>query len=222
MEEELNAIGIHSIRLDVFSQNPHALKLYDSMGYARTGYADWRMGRFYLMEKYFWNSAGESCGRHGGEMKYFVYETAMGTITIGEKDDKIFRIGFGENPCGENKETALIREAFCQLQEYFAGKRQKFELPLEPEGTKFQREVWDVLRTIPYGEVRTYGQIAAQMGNPKAVRAVGMANHNNPIAIIIPCHRVIGSNGKLTGYAGGLDKKEWLLKLERESPSTCF
>lgn len=151
----------------------------------------------------------------GKRMKYNIYETAVGTITIGEKDSKISRICFGENPCGEKEETPLIAEAFGQLQEYFAGKRREFQLPLAPEGTAFQKKVWNALLTIPYGEVRTYGQIAEQVGKPKASRAVGMANHSNPIGIVIPCHRVVGSNGKLTGYAGGLDKKERLLQLER-------
>ena len=99
--------------------------------------------------------------------------------------------------------------------EYFAGKRQNFSLPLELEGTEFQKKVWQALQKIPYGQTKTYGQIAKEIGKKKAVRAVGNANHNNPIAIIIPCHRVIGANGKLTGYHGGLEKKEFLLTLEK-------
>ncbi len=115
----------------------------------------------------------------------------------------------------EQKNTALLLEAKRQLDEYFAGERTEFQLPLNPKGTEFQNKVWHQLLQIPYGETRTYGQIAEAVGNPKASRAVGGANHNNPIAVIIPCHRVIGADGKLTGYAGGVDLKETLLRLER-------
>jgi methylated-DNA-[protein]-cysteine S-methyltransferase len=101
-----------------------------------------------------------------------------------------------------------------QLSEYFDGKRKNFAVPLAPEGTDFQKAVWHALTQVPFGETRTYGQQAAMIGKPRAVRAVGAANGRNPIGIVIPCHRVIGSSGKLTGYAGGLDKKEFLLKLE--------
>ena len=113
-------------------------------------------------------------------------------------------------------ETPLIRRAAVQLQEYFAGKRKVFDLPLAPEGTSFQHRVWAVLRSIPYGQTLTYGEVAARAGNPKASRAVGMANNRNPLMIIVPCHRVIGAGGRLVGYACGLDKKEFLLNLERE------
>ncbi|MHB8102407.1 MAG: methylated-DNA--[protein]-cysteine S-methyltransferase [Methanosarcina sp.] len=112
----------------------------------------------------------------------------------------------------ENKE--LFREATRQLEAYFSGKLESFDLKLAPEGTEFQKSVWKTLCKIPYGETRTYKDIAASVGKPKAYRAVGLANNRNPIAIIVPCHRVIGSNGKLTGYASGLDVKAFLLKLE--------
>ena len=112
------------------------------------------------------------------------------------------------------RDTPLLLEARRQLEEYFAGLRAAFSLPLAPEGTDFQKTVWRELENIPYGETRTYGQIARALGNPKASRAVGMANHKNPVAIMIPCHRVIGADGSLTGYAGGLDIKETLLRLE--------
>jgi methylated-DNA-[protein]-cysteine S-methyltransferase len=101
-----------------------------------------------------------------------------------------------------------------QLGEYFAGDRTEFDLPLNPAGTPFQQQVWTALRTIPYGQVRSYGQIAAQVGRPGAARAVGLANGRNPIAVMVPCHRVIGSSGALTGYGGGLDRKRLLLDLE--------
>jgi len=112
----------------------------------------------------------------------------------------------------ENKE--LFREATRQLEAYFSGKLESFDLKLAPEGTEFQKSVWKALCKIPYGETRTYKDIAASVGKPKAYRSVGLANNRNPIAIIVPCHRVIGSNGKLTGYASGLDVKAFLLKLE--------
>jgi methylated-DNA-[protein]-cysteine S-methyltransferase len=107
-----------------------------------------------------------------------------------------------------------VGEAIRQLREYFAGRRNEFELPLAPEGTEFQRTVWNRLREIPYGETISYGELAKRVGNPKASRAVGAANGQNPIPIVIPCHRVIGSNGKLTGFGGGLPVKEALLALE--------
>ncbi|WP_431733585.1 methylated-DNA--[protein]-cysteine S-methyltransferase [Fusobacterium necrophorum] len=116
----------------------------------------------------------------------------------------------------EEKRTELLEEAERQLQEYFAGRLQHFDLPLHPQGTEFQKKVWKALMSIPYGETRSYGEIAKQIGKEKAVRAVGGANHVNPISIVIPCHRVIGKNGSLTGYGGGLKIKETLLTLERK------
>lgn len=113
----------------------------------------------------------------------------------------------------ENKE--FFREAIRQLEAYFSGKLESFNLKLAPEGTDFQKSVWKALCEIPYGKTRTYKEIAVSIEKPKAYRAVGLANNRNPIAIIIPCHRVIGANGKLTGYASGLDVKEFLLKLEK-------
>lgn len=108
----------------------------------------------------------------------------------------------------------ILRETTRQLSEYFAGKRRAFDIELDFRGTDFQRRVWSTLLTIPYGETRSYGQIAEQIGNPTAVRAVGAANGRNPISIIAPCHRVIGMNGDLTGFGGGLDAKAYLLTLE--------
>jgi len=112
----------------------------------------------------------------------------------------------------ENKE--FFREAARQLEAYFSGRLESFDLKLAPEGTDFQKSVWKALCEIPYGETRTYKEIAVSIGKPRAYRVVGLANNRNPIAIIIPCHRVIGSDGKLTGYASGLDVKEFLLRLE--------
>ena len=113
------------------------------------------------------------------------------------------------------KDTAPLTETIRQLQAYFAEELETFNLPLAPEGTPFQMEVWQALRDIPYGHTISYGELARRIGNPKASRAVGLANGSNPIPIVIPCHRVIGSNGKLTGYGGGLPIKEKLLALER-------
>jgi methylated-DNA-[protein]-cysteine S-methyltransferase len=109
-----------------------------------------------------------------------------------------------------------------QLRAYFAGELQRFRLPLRPEGTAFQIRVWELLREIPYGETISYGELARRMGQPAASRAVGLANGANPIPIVIPCHRVIGSNGKLTGYGGGLETKRWLLDFERSQMQLDF
>ena len=149
----------------------------------------------------------------------FFYDCPVGRIGIAEAGGAISHVCF----CGNGKkdfngftvsETPLIKKAAAQLSEYFAGRRVVFDLPLAPVGTEFQRSVWRALETIPFGETRSYGDIAAQIGNPKACRAVGMANNRNPIVIIIPCHRVIGRDGSLTGYGGGLDIKKFLLDLE--------
>lgn len=140
-------------------------------------------------------------------------DSPIGTLTLAEEDGALTKLLFEEcEPSGER--TALLNEAARQLEEYFAGRRRAFELPLNPAGTPFQKKVWKALRDIPYGETRSYGDIARAVDSPKAFRAVGMANHNNPVSIIIPCHRVIGSDGSLTGYGGGLDKKIYLLQLE--------
>ena len=120
--------------------------------------------------------------------------------------------------CGKivEKETPLLAQAKLELREFFTGKRKSFDVPLSLHGTDFQMKVWQKLREIHYGQTYTYGQLATSIGNPKAARAVGMANHRNPILFMVPCHRVIGSNGALTGYAAGLDIKEKLLQMEKE------
>jgi methylated-DNA-[protein]-cysteine S-methyltransferase len=119
------------------------------------------------------------------------------------------------SPLSEDKNHHVLLETERQLNDYFAGNLKGFSLRLDAAGTDFQKNVWEALRTIPYGETRSYGQIAKQIGNPKAVRAVGAANGKNPISIVVPCHRVIGSNGKLTGFAGGLETKACLLNIEK-------
>lgn len=149
---------------------------------------------------------------------FFFYETPVGILRIAEENNSITEISFLQEkvPIIEStlKETPLLKRTFSQLQEYFSKTRTTFDLPLNPKGTTFQKKVWDALITIPYGETRSYKQIAEQVNCPKGSRAVGLANHNNPIAIIIPCHRVIGVDGKLVGYAGGLSIKETLLQIE--------
>jgi methylated-DNA-[protein]-cysteine S-methyltransferase len=116
---------------------------------------------------------------------------------------------------GEKRRTPLLAKVSAQLDEYFAGQRARFEVPVAPRGTDFQTSVWQVLKRIPFGVTWSYAQVASELGNPKAMRAVGAANGSNPISIIIPCHRVIGANGSLRGYGGGLPRKRWLLAHEK-------
>lgn len=139
-------------------------------------------------------------------------KTPIGPLTLQADEVAVTAIRFGAG--GAQDASPLLDAAEAQLREYFAGARRTFDLPLAPHGTAFQQRVWAALRAIPYGETRTYGELAAAIGSPNASRAVGMANHRNPIPIIIPCHRVIGANGTLTGYAGGLEIKQKLLALE--------
>jgi len=154
--------------------------------------------------------------------KLFYYTFPVGEVGIIEQAEKISWVFF-RSRAGRPKhrdtialtETPLIKKTALQLKEYFEHKRKTFDLPLFPQGTDFQLAVWKSLQKIPYGETRTYKEIAKMAGNTKACRACGMANNRNPIAIIIPCHRVIGSNGSLIGYGGGLDIKRYLLELEK-------
>lgn len=153
---------------------------------------------------------------------YTTMESPVGRLTLVASDEGLAAILWErESPRrvplrldGEDPEHPVLMETARQLREYFAGERRTFHLALDPAGTPFQRSVWDALRTIPFGETRSYQQIAAQIGRPTAVRAVGAANGRNPLSIVAPCHRVVGSNGALTGFAGGLDTKARLLTLE--------
>lgn len=143
--------------------------------------------------------------------------TPLGQIGIAENGRAITNIFFGKTVVPKDfivEETPLLKEASRQLLGYFNGTRNVFHLPIEMEGTDFERSVWKALGTIPYGETRTYSDIARMIGHPNGCRAVGRANSKNPLSIIVPCHRVIGVNGKLTGYAGGLDMKKRLLQIE--------
>lgn len=153
---------------------------------------------------------------------YCFYQSPFGLIRICETGGFLTRADFLEqSPESKHSQpeiiqnsNRLLKDACRQLGEYFEGRRQKFDLSLKPHGTKFQRSAWGSLLSIPYGETRSYLQQAEYIHNPKAIRAIGQANSRNPITIIIPCHRVIGKNGSLTGYAGGLERKKQLLALE--------
>lgn len=144
------------------------------------------------------------------------YASPIGPLWLCSDGEALTGLHFAHQEGERGDKLPLHKEAARQLREYFAGERTEFSLPLKPQGTPFQLAVWRALTEIPYGETRSYGAIAAAVGNPKASRAVGMANNRNPISIIVPCHRVIGSTGKLVGYGGGLDKKIALLELERK------
>jgi methylated-DNA-[protein]-cysteine S-methyltransferase len=143
-------------------------------------------------------------------------ESPLGTLAIEVSDAGVHRIGFDAAQPAHGAHPLLL-DVQRQLDEYFTGRRRQFELPLAPRGTAFQQRVWQALCDVGYGRTCSYAAIAAAIDAPRAMRAVGAANGNNPIAIVIPCHRVIGSNGRLTGYAGGLTRKEMLLHLERSS-----
>jgi len=150
-------------------------------------------------------------------MKLYFQQTPIGKIGISEENGFITNLFFETDIIPQNVEiieTELIKEAFQQLENYFSGELKEFSLPLVTCGTDFMLKTWQALRDIPYGETASYKDIAIKIGNSKAVRAVGMANNRNPIPIFIPCHRVIGANGKMVGYGGGLEIKEKLLILE--------
>ena len=147
-------------------------------------------------------------------MPFCVMESPVGPLRIDEEDAFIIGVNRTDTP-GKAPDTPLLQECVRQLRAYFDGSLTVFDLPLNPQGTHFRRRVWAALQAIPYGETRSYGQLATSLGCPGAARAVGGANHHNPIAIIIPCHRVIGADGSLTGYGGGLAMKDWLLRHER-------
>jgi methylated-DNA-[protein]-cysteine S-methyltransferase len=160
-------------------------------------------------------------GRVTSAITYTYLETSIGSLLLTASDSGLRSVLFPEDgrpaiPDPDwQRDASLLQEPIRQLRAYFAGKLENFDLALAPQGTPFQQKVWDELCLIPYGETISYGELARRIGNPNASRAVGLANGSNPIPIIIPCHRVIGSNGKLTGYGGGLHIKEKLLALER-------
>lgn len=153
-------------------------------------------------------------------MKLFFYQTGIGKIGIAEHDSSITNVYFEKDVVVQDveiQETYVIKEALQQLNAYIAGKLKEFSLPLAPFGTNFMRHVWEEVCNVPYGKTASYKDIAAAVGNIKAVRAVGMANNRNPIPIFIPCHKIIGTSGKLVGYRGGLTMKQKLLELEKQN-----
>ncbi len=151
-------------------------------------------------------------------MPFAVYETKCGHYRIEYEEDTVVHLKKIHEDCvGFGKKTKFTEYVVGQLSEYFDGSRKMFDFKYELRGTEFQKKVWNALLQIPYGETRTYKDIAIAVGNEKACRAVGLANNKNPISIAVPCHRVIGVNGKLVGYAGGLEIKEYLLKMESEN-----
>jgi methylated-DNA-[protein]-cysteine S-methyltransferase len=144
-----------------------------------------------------------------------VIDSPVGPLRLRAEDDALVAVEFDAAPPDAGDPRApLLAEAARQLRQYFAGERRDFDLPLRPAGTDFQRAVWSALRRVPYAETQSYADIARALGRPSATRAVGAANGQNPVAIIIPCHRVIGADGRLTGYGGGLPRKQWLLAHE--------
>ncbi len=148
-------------------------------------------------------------------MDISLFDTCVGQMAAGAQDGAITRLWLPGTPMpSPTSGSPLLDRAQTELLEYLAGERREFDLPLAPQGTSFQRRVWGVLETIPWGQTRSYREIASAVGSPKGFRAVGMANHRNPIPIFIPCHRVVGTDGSLTGYAGGLELKRRLLSLE--------
>ncbi len=144
----------------------------------------------------------------------------IGDLLVAVRDDRLLHVGFAEERHPHVRQGTWQRDAgrvagvSAQLQEYFRGKRQHFDLDLLPVGTEFQRQVWGELSRIPYAQTISYGELARRIGNAKAMRAVGLANGRNPIPIVVPCHRVIGANGSLTGFGGGIERKRWLLEHE--------
>jgi methylated-DNA-[protein]-cysteine S-methyltransferase len=148
-------------------------------------------------------------------MRYLVVDSPVGELTLGADEAALRRVHFGRADVVETAGHPLLMRAADQLREYFAGERTRFDLPAEPAGgSAFERAVWAAMLTIPYGHMRTYGWIAARTGDPTAARAVGVACNRNPLAIVQPCHRVVGAGGRLVGFGGGLDRKRDLLALE--------
>lgn len=149
-------------------------------------------------------------------MELYLFDTALGEMGLGSEEGAIIRLYLPGEPVPRliSRPTPVLERGRRQLLEYLAGERRTFDLPLSPQGTPFQQKVWAALRAIPWGQVRSYRDVAGAVDCPRGFRAVGMANHRNPIPILIPCHRVVGADGTLTGYAGGLDVKAALLRLE--------
>ncbi|HWM38155.1 MAG TPA: methylated-DNA--[protein]-cysteine S-methyltransferase [Streptomyces sp.] len=158
--------------------------------------------------------------------RHTVLDSPLGALTLVAEDDALIGVYFEGHQRGPSpealgpREEAGFEQARQQLEEYFDGQRRHFDLPLAARGDSFQQRVWKLLEQIPYGETRTYGQLAREMGDPALAQAVGAANGRNPLSVIVPCHRVVGADGKLTGYAGGLERKRFLLDLEESLAGT--
>jgi methylated-DNA-[protein]-cysteine S-methyltransferase len=176
------------------------------------------------------NRGGSDSAASASSRSHLVVQSPLGRLALTAEDGCLAAVDFAPLPdravlgaareaTGTGAVDPVLAEAAVQLATYFVGERREFDLPLRPRGTPFQLLVWAELRLIPYGETRTYGELAAAIGRPTAARAVGGANNRNPLAIIVPCHRVIGADGTLTGYAGGLEAKAALLALESGRPS---
>lgn len=152
-------------------------------------------------------------------MEFLTFSTPFGEMALGEEGGAVVRLYLPNTPTPRlmSRETPLLAEGRRQVLEYLAGERHSFDLPLAPQGTPFQKRVWAAVEKIPYGQSYTYGEIALAAGCPRGSRAVGMACSQNPIPIIIPCHRVVGASGALTGYAGGVELKQVLLKMEQKN-----
>lgn len=150
-------------------------------------------------------------------MYWTVLDTPIDSLLLVGDETGLRQLHFEPHrpPDGVPRDDAALAPVAAQLTEYFAGERQEFDLPLAPTGSPFQTKVWMALRDIPYGRTTSYGELAGELGQPTASRAVGLANGRNPLAVIVPCHRVIGANGSLTGFGGGLERKRWLLEHER-------
>ena len=151
-------------------------------------------------------------------MKCFVYNSPIGLLLIRSDEGAITEVSFAgdDSVSASGSECDALSKCVAEFDLYFEGKLKEFTVPLKLIGTDFRKKCWEALQTIPYGETINYKQLAEKVGNPKASRAVGGANHHNPIVVIVPCHRVIGANGSLTGFGGGLDKKQFLLELEKK------
>ncbi len=157
-------------------------------------------------------------------LRYAVYDTPAGDVTIIAKERALSRFVFGvEDPSDAiNEENTCLYDAIMEINQYFFGQRHSFDLKLDPEGTPFEKRVYEYVSLIPYGDTRTYEEVAIGIGEPKAVRAVGMALNRNPLPVFIPCHRVIGKNGDLVGYVGGIELKRKMLKLEKDNLDRHF
>lgn len=147
---------------------------------------------------------------------YYYYDSPIGILEIGTTEDELISILYVDEKRKNTEQPEILKETIKQIQEYFNGTRKEFDIKFKLKGTEFQEKVWNALTDIPYGDTVSYKYIAIKIGNEKAVRAVGNTNGRNIINIVVPCHRVIGANKRLTGYGGGLDKKSWLLKHEEK------